>query len=223
MTAANPKVKDSSNIDSEFARLCEQFCEYLKKYNIKIRPYHNVSVSEFAQLSADEKVRVLEQVKMTLEVYADVESHGEQLNSSPKLLWRAFSKLKLTPSSDVFDKMEKGDVIVVYSLDHRQIFRNLEYFETVSATFEEISTRPWWEIHTYPEAVSGEFAKLPEMIAAGHIQQTIPFSVPPYPVLDALGVDQIKAMITMKWMSPVRSGETIVGLMTCAKAEIKSA
>lgn len=213
-------TKSKNEIENHFALLCEEFCNYLAKHNIQLRPYENRNVGRFQSLSLVEKLKVLEQVKTVLDIFSETEASGEKIVNSPKLMWRAFSKLKLTPCSDVFDKMEDDDVIVVYSLDHRQIFRNVQYFDTVSATFEEISTMPWWEIHIYPEEVSAQFHTLPGAIEAGHIQQTIPFTLPAYPVIEGIGVDKIKSDITMKWMSPVRSGDQIVALMTCAKAVI---
>lgn len=220
MTSQKFQKNNDEGIQSEFIELTNRFCRVLKESGIEVKPLTAPDAPVFASLPADQKQKVLFHLREILAVIDEMTAAGENPSETGRFLWRSLSRMKLTPASDIFDRMTNQDAVVVYDLEHRQIFRSLSYYASVSATLEEIVSLPWWEIHSYPQDLMAQFQTLPDAIRAGHIPQTIPAEVPPYRVTENVGSGRITTEVTMKWFSPVRENNDYVGLITVSSTRI---
>ncbi|RZA05736.1 MAG: hypothetical protein EOP11_12125 [Proteobacteria bacterium] len=61
------------------------------------------------------------------------------LDAEKRALWKAFSIYGIVPPHDLFDRLKENYAIELYSLDGRQIWRNLACLELCSYTLEEIA------------------------------------------------------------------------------------
>ena len=119
---------------------------------------------------------MLAHIQAALEIFEETRADGYRLKDSPKLMWRAFRKLGWTPSPDIFDKMIEGDVVVIYSADQKQVFQNINFFDWVSITLEDLYATPWNQyskrdseiekrLHQEQEFVSRLVTSFPDVIA----------------------------------------------------------
>ena len=220
MTSQKFQSNKNENFQGEFLELTSQFCQVLKESGIFLRPLSATSAPVFEKLPDLQKRRIIFQLKEMLSVIEEMHSAKESPSETGKFLWRSLSRMKLTPSSDIFDRIADGDAVVVYDLEHRQIFRSLGYYASVSASLEEIVCLPWWEIHQYPDDLVASFQTIPDAVRAGHIPQTIPADIPTYRVKEVVGIGKITTEVTMKWFSPIRENSEYVGIVTVSSTKI---
>jgi hypothetical protein len=127
------------------------------------------------------------------------------------MLWRSLRRGGWTPNSDVFDAIEKDDTVEVYSLQMKQIFRNLEFFKYISYTLEEVHGGTWYELVSRDDEAQKILFESAMKIVTGEVKTTVDVShVPNHMIQELRSPEKRKMMIQMKVLSPVmRDGETI--------------
>lgn len=121
---------------------CEALAAILAKNGIThIKPYQDPAVPRL--LAHRDPRRAIETLRSYVEILAAADREGEDLNDSKRLLWRMLRKMRLSPLSDIFEKIESHHVLEIYTPDNWQIFRNLNFFRYVSLSIDEVATFYW--------------------------------------------------------------------------------
>jgi hypothetical protein len=124
-----------------------------------------------------------------------------------------------TPKSDIFDKIENGDVVEVYSVAMNQVFRNLSFFKYVSLTLEEIVSFPLGVMYEMEPQTLLFYQSVAGRVATNDIRLTEKHPLAPYLVKEKLG-EKLIVQITPKWISPVMANQTSVGVIVIHKSDV---
>ena len=128
-------------------------------------------------------------------------------------MWRAIRKLGWTPQSDVFDRIGDKDVVNIYTPQNIQIFQNLNFFDWVTLTLEDLYGTPW---HGYSrrEAKCAELAYQNALeVFTGVRTATYSPDIPEHYVEEVGTEGETKFYIKIHTASPLRQNGQIVGLL----------
>ncbi|MDR3608092.1 MAG: hypothetical protein P4M08_12010 [Oligoflexia bacterium] len=198
------KSESRTSPRSTFLELAERYAAVITEERIHLRPTRVPDHCPiFDALLDAEKEGVLERLRSDLELFNEVKNEGAPLRDSSKLVWRYLSRSKLTPCSDIFDKIEKDDVVSIYDIQQRQVFQNMRFLELVSVTLEQLFCSSWYQYSTRASEIEQSLYETAKSILTGEIKTTI---APPAPEHIAQEIDTeglVKLRIKVKWASPV--------------------
>jgi hypothetical protein len=213
---ANSKENERDNTLS-FLHLADALKIYHDKCGIPFKPYDDPRLPHFSKLPVAGQNLVLTSVGTMLNLYAEMENHGERPNDSSRLLWRSLSRLGWRPMSDIFDKIESDDVIEIYSDTNVQIFRNMNFFRYISITLEEMCVYPWYQIAQMDTVASDYYATLAPKMKNNTITESFRTPIPKYYAKELMGEKNVLE-ITPRWISPVYVGPQCVGIISLIKS-----
>ncbi|MNL45597.1 hypothetical protein D3C87_1682560 [compost metagenome] len=125
------------------------------------------------------------------------------MKDSPSFTWRALRKLGYTPTSDLFEQITDDHVIEVYSKDSVQVFRNLNFFQFCSYTFEEILSLEWWNLFDRSEAMSQKIFDATVKVFSGECRVNFDPEVPNHFVRETQSADRLTMEFTMQLIGPL--------------------
>lgn len=88
----------------------------------------------------------LRRLKLYIELLEEAQIEGMDVMRDKMFLWKSFQKIRVIPSSDLFEKIIPGDYIEVYDSTGVQLFSNFEFLAILSYSFEEVLWWPWDEL-----------------------------------------------------------------------------
>jgi hypothetical protein len=207
-----PKLNYSSS--SRFLELANRYSEVLTRQNILLKTTSDQSTTPiFDALPEVEKNEVLERMEDDVNLFAEAEREGDLLRDSPRLVWRYMQKKHIVPCNDIFDKIEKEDVVSIYDLRNRQIFQNMRFLELVSVTLEQLFCSPWYAYSKRDPEIEQSLYETAISIMSGQVRHTI---APPAPEHEAYEVNTeglVKLSIKVKWVSPVFSSGNVAAML----------
>ena len=213
MATALKKIQDLTDHGEKFRQMCLHYAHLLAAEGKIVKPFHSSELPVFSALNAEQKQTAIDFIGSALVVFEETQAEGFRLSDSPRLLWRALRKLKWTPQSDVFDKIHETDVVTVYSAQQIQTFQNLNFFDWVSVTLEDLYAAPW---HHY----SRREAKCAELIYKHAIElfsggrpSTFSPGIPEH-YIEEVGTEGLtKFYIDVHTFSPLKQDGQIVGAL----------
>jgi hypothetical protein len=116
----------------KFRSLLEYFVKIAAIEGTSVQPYSSPELLLFQKLDSTRQEETIRLLSRTLEVFDETRAEGYRLKDTPQLLWRCLRRLKMTPKSDVFDRISDTDVVEVYSSEYVGIFRNIQFYDKVS-------------------------------------------------------------------------------------------
>jgi len=196
----------------EHARaLLVQMADLFTDAGVPVRAFTSPDLPVFRSHSPEEQVMLIRELESRVELFASAAKENIDLRDTRQMLWRSLRKGGWTPNSDVFDSIEDSDTVEVYSLDMKQIFRNLEFFKYISYTLEEVHGGTWYELVTRNEQAQALLFEAAMKIVNGQVKTTLDVSfVPNHTCEEVKSSEKRKFMIQMKVLSPVfRDGEMV--------------
>ncbi|HRO66880.1 MAG TPA: hypothetical protein PL182_04890, partial [Pseudobdellovibrionaceae bacterium] len=133
-----PQKISAEEVFPEYLEICRRVSAQLTRAGLDVPAAG--SQAEVRFFSHPRPRRVIDVLRAYSEVLQSQLDAGESLRDDKKLLWRMLAKLGYVPRSGVFDSIEAGDVIEVFTGDNWQIFRNMAYFDLVHITVDEPAT-----------------------------------------------------------------------------------
>ena len=219
MGNALKNLQDLTDLNGKFRQMCLYYSDLLALEGKKVRPFRSPDLPVFSALTAEQKKSAIDFIGTALEIFEETRAEGFKLNDSPRLLWRALRKLGWTPQSDVFDRMGEKDVINIYTPQNIQIFQNLNFFDWVTLTLEDLYGAPW---HAYSrrEAKCAEQADQTAVeLFTGILTSTVTPDIPEHYV-EEIGTDEAYTIfIKIHTVSPLRQNGQVVGLWPSIIAE----
>ena len=209
------KLHDQSSPQSEFKVLLDQYAAHLHEAEIRTKPYRSSELPHFSALSHAQQQQALHDVKFALEVIEAMIKEGQSLKDSPKYLWRTLKHLGLTPCSDIFSRITDGDVVIIYSTEHKQLFQNLRFFELVTLTIEDLYCTEWYKCTQRPEWAMMELYQAGNSVFTGKIQNTFDPGVKEHLAeeVNSDGGPPVRLSVKVKWMSPVKKDDQVAGVI----------
>lgn len=187
-----------------YLELCATVSRQLKQGGLEVAAVGPSAEARF--LSHSDPSRVLLALRTYSELLQSQLDAGESLRDDKRLLWRMLTKMGYVPRSDIFDAIESGDVIEIFTDDNWQVFRNMAYFDLVRITVDELATLRWSRDYKRPLAFLLACIRLGLMFKSGLIRTTQPVPMDRHEIqIHAGGVWQ-KFSIQLKMISPLKKG-----------------
>lgn len=196
---------------SKVRTLLEEMARLFTRAGVPVKPYLAPELPVFSKRSVDDQAMLARELEDRVELFAQAAREGISLDDTRQMLWRSLRKAGWTPLSDVFDNIEQEDTVEVYSLEMKQIFRNLEFFRHISYTLEEVHGGAWHELSARDKTCEAELMKVAMAIATGQVKTTSSCRhIPAHECRETQSCDLRRFMIEMKVLSPVfRDGEMV--------------
>lgn len=134
-----------------FEVMCLNLSKLLAKCNFEIAPYEDENLIWFSQLPSADKKRIIQDVSDYIYICSSEYIEKGTLSNSTSFVWRGLNEMGLKFTSDMFGHIKNDQIVEVYSLENKQIFRNLNFFDYVSYTLEELFCRPWTDLFHRPD------------------------------------------------------------------------
>jgi hypothetical protein len=118
-----------------------------------------------------------------------------------------------TPKPDVFDKMADEDVVCLYSLDQRQVFQNLRFFDWVSITLEDLYCEHWTRYSRRDASVQQQLYEVGVKLMTGQIDETIAPGLPEHLIEEVDSAELLRFKLRVCYMSPIKKDGNRVGAL----------
>lgn len=203
---------------AEFRDLCERTSRLVVGAGHSVLPYRSPELSRFKGHGNPQ--RVIESLRVYTEVLEAATEAGEDLNDSPKLVWRMIQRLGFIPQHDIFDRLEAEDTIEIYTTDNWQIFRNMRFFDVVSFTVEEMCTLVWNRDTERDSKITWDLLEMMFKIKTGTLKTTLDLSkIPRHKMREVIGEGWLTT-IQMRLVSPLRRENTLVAAIATNRSEV---
>ena len=190
----------------------EEFCLLASRSDRRLKPFCGSSPKYFEARNHQEKVQVLQNFDRYLNVFKEIEREGKKINDDKVVLWRMLARLGLIPQEDIFDKLDKSDVIEIYDKQSIQLYRNLNFFDLVSYSLDDILNRPWWDLYERDPKVTEKLFEIGAGVLSGRTPYTVNVAkiVPKHLVVDIGSEDPLQTLSQTKYFSPLKSKENTI-------------
>lgn len=203
-------------LETRFMRLANATCDLLSQEGVRFRSYLP-GLPYFTLLSQEQKERVVKAMQFQYDLYMEHVAEGYKLKDSPSLTWRALRKFGYVPTSDLFEKIRDHHVIEVYSSESVQIFRNLNFFQYCSYTFEEIHSLEWFNLFERPVTISSQILEATKKLFTGERRDNFDPQVPMHIVRETQSIDLLQMEFKVDILGPLfenRRPSAIISLET---------
>lgn len=138
---------------------------------------------------------------------------GEHAHDHKTMMWKFFAKMGFTPTSDIFDRIQDHDVIEIYNMDGDQIYRNLNYFDVVSLSVEDLVGMNWQREFKRNRKVTLHLIGLLFRFATGAFYKTYDCAKVPVHSVQELIAKRYLIELTFKYISPLKHNGKCVALV----------
>jgi hypothetical protein len=198
---------------TRFRELASLYAEYCEQEGLRVVPFHSAELPVFSALSAARQNEAIHCLTQYVEVFAELRAEKTSLRNSTMLLWRCLRRLGLTPQSDIFDKIGDENVVEIYSLDQRQIFHNLKFWEFISFTIEEVFGSEWWKLTRRDPKISEQLYEFAGKMATGQITVTTAPGIEEHLIEEIRGANPGRMMVNILYMSPLSANGQLAAIM----------
>ena len=157
----------------------------------------------------EQRERMIRRLETEISIFEDMLEAHEPLENPSRHLWRFLLKSRITPCSDLFDKISKTDTIQVFGRDLRLVFASLNLFDHVSFTLDQIFDETWQTAVKREEKIAQDLYVDFMQMFSGEIRQTTECKTPPHLVEEVGTEELVKSRLHIKWLSPAFSGDTV--------------
>ena len=176
---------------------------------VGVRPFRSADLPVFSKLSPDRKREAIAEVETVLQILMDTRADGFSIKDSPRLIWRALRRFGLTPLGDIFDKMGDEDIVQIFSHRQTAIFSNLNLFNWITFTLEDLHTGAWFELTRRDEAVLPALHRSAVEVLSGLRAETFEPAVPEHLVSEVGTEGMMQFLFRLKYVSPLRENGQI--------------
>ena len=166
------------NIHSSFNQTLSSLTRSLKGFGYPIPTQSLSTTQKLKEVPAEFKSSLIQGLNSYLSL---IETplpglHGRSLDLAHFDIFLRATSLKLIDPG-IMRYFEEGDICEVYSTDHRQIFRTLEFFRLCKYDLGTLMTTPWNQLFLRPDSIQAQMLNLAEII----LLKSIPSIVDPIP------------------------------------------
>ncbi len=157
--------------------------------------------------------------KEALTIFADLIMAADVRNSKD-LMWRYFGKMRYAPCSDVLGRIEDDDILEVFDMNGDQIFRNLNYFDVVSMSVEDLMSVNWKRDFKRGTKVTFQLIEMSFRFATGIFTQTMDCAKVPVHIIQELIAKRNVIELNLKFISPLKQNGKCVAILVASRARI---
>jgi hypothetical protein len=132
---------------------------------------------------------------------------GVDIHDSLSTVWWAIRELGLRPPSDLFNHLEKDDIVEIYSPDHIQVFRSFNFFDLTSYSIEDIFSYSWSELYSRSDFITQEMIEMGSGVISGELSGIVMTNFPLHAVVDKFSPDKDWSLIRHKLFAQLKSSD----------------
>lgn len=206
-----PQTKSSFD---GYSTLLDRYAEIARKAGKTVRRSAPREGERLFHSMTDERRKLLlSRLETEISVYEEILAAGEEILDSPRFLWRFFVKCGYVPCSDIFGKIGDTDVVEVIGMDQVHIHQNLNFFDWVSVTLDQVFCMTWNEMSTRDLSVEKLIYDTVVQMMSGASRTTMDPGVPWHEVKEIDTEMMLKFDLRLKWISPVYLKQKLVCLI----------
>lgn len=221
MASTNYLASDEQLVSSlvkKFASVAVMLSEVLCRNGAQIEPFKD-GLPHFRALPISKQQEILHQLKFYYELCLEQISEGQSLKDNHTFTWRAFRKLGLKPTSDLFSFIKDGDLIELYDRDNRQLYRNFAYYDYCSYSLEELYSLEWWRLFERDPLISEQIMNEGIQVLSSTEHKSIASKTPQHVVREVHSMGRLTNTYQLKALSPVFSDGFVEGAVIVLTAE----
>lgn len=211
------KEKPDFTAISRVREKLERYAELIRRDGFTIIPYES---SDLKVLTA-RSIHDFEFAEYVLDVAIAAHTVFEgafqsDLHRTKTYFWRAVQHLGLKLQDDFMDLIDEGDVLEIYDLKNRQIYRNLEFFTYCPYSLEQVIGVDWTKASKREMKLSFSAFKLIAEMRTGLFRKTrsLVEALPEHRVTMCLDENAKPLKIQMKWGSTLMDHGKVVAFVT---------
>lgn len=160
----------------------------------------------------------LEFLRLYDEILAAQQNGGESLNDHKALTWKFLKKMGYAPTSDIFERLADADILEIFDTEGNQLFRNLNYFDVVSFSVEDLVSLNWKRDYKRDRKLTLSLIELNCRLVMGHFPTTYDCGkIPIHLLREQLG-ERLLVELQLKWISPIRRNGKCAGIIVISRA-----
>lgn len=206
-----------SSLVKEFTSVAVMLSEVLARNGVQVEPFKD-GLPYFRSLPVSKQQEILHQLKFYYQLCLEQILEGHSLKDSHTFTWRAFRKLGLKPTSDLFSFIEDGDLIELYDRDNRQLYRNFAYYDYCSYSLEELYSLEWWKLFERDPLISEQIMNEGIQVLASTEHKSIISKTPKHIVREIQSMGRLTNTYQLKVLSPVFSDGFVEGAVIVLRA-----
>lgn len=203
-----------------FKELANRYVEIGKKVGIPIRAYTDEDLPHYHKAATEYQISSLELLEFIVKTYEETLMAGENPLYSSSLLWRAFKRLNVSPTTDAFNYIKDDDIVMIYNESFQTIFWNIQFFKVSSFTIEQLFFIPWPEITRRDPLILEQCMKVCEDVYSEKISGNIFPNIPEHTVEELNSPELIKTKMSIPFASTLKKNGKFGGLMVVQRMRV---
>jgi PAS domain-containing protein len=125
-------------------------------------------------------------------------------DSNIKAIRDAIAGLGLTPRPDLFERLNEDEVIIIWNLQGKQVFRSPNGFKLWSYTLDQLQGIPFYELFERDPAIGEKYIEYFTKLVKGEIRETtLTDDIPTHIVTEKRSKKKWRTLITPLLISPL--------------------
>lgn len=212
---------EPSKIGLTFTKLLESFSDYLLKEGVKVVPYRDQSVRAFESLSTEDKLVKAKNFFQYYEICREAVASGVELRENVKFLSFSLKRLGLWMDSEAIDRIDREDIIEVYSLEKTQLYRNLKFLEICSYPMLDLYMYEWPDLFCRPDTITEKLIQVCGEVVSDPLCRFRPSGVPEHVLEEKFSTQKLSFLVDQKIIAPVKdSSGNVQGVMGSLQARV---
>ena len=209
----------SPQLDSQFKNLAQKLSMLLATEGIRCKPYDD-GLPYFSVLDDSKKAEINQHLQFTIDLCKEQMSDGYKLSDNLTFTWRVFRKLGWAPKSDLFNNITDEDVLEIYSLDNRQLYRNLRFYDYCSYSLEALHSLEWWNLWDRDAQVVEKLFETVSKIFSGEIRETVSPGVSQHVIKEKASADKLSISYEVRYISPLAYHGQTEGVIAVQRGQL---
>jgi hypothetical protein len=122
----------------EFFAIVDKTYEILARHGFKRRVPVTPVADRLNAQTAESLHQIMDSMRTFNEILLEAEGQNYKIVGDRRLVWLMLRRYGFRPPSNLFSLLEDGDVVEVYALDGRQIYRSFEFMAVSSYSIEDV-------------------------------------------------------------------------------------
>lgn len=214
-------LSEPSEIRKSLEKLLESFSLYLEKEGVRVTPYREQSLNDFDGLPSSLKIQKAENFFKYYELCRAAIESGVELRNNKSFLNFSLKKLNLWMDSEAIDRIDRDDIIEVYSLEKTQLYRNLKFLEICSYPMLDLYMYEWPELFCRPDSITEKLIQVCGEVIADPLCRFRPSGVPEHVLEETFSQEKLSFMVDQKVIAPVKDAQgRVQGVMGSLQARV---
>lgn len=203
-----------------FRELALRYTEIGAREGIRILPYQSPDMPYFQKATPEQRSRAITYLKTIVDIHEETIAAGDKPINSRRLIWRALGKLSLVPGPDIFENFSDEDSVIIYNDEQTMIFWNLQFFNYISFTVEQMFFCPWHEFTKRSDEIHQKLYDMAVNVITGKTTKNFIPGVPGHEVQEINTPESLRTWMELPFGSVLTKNGTLGGILIVQKMKL---